>query len=42
MEITVERLCICAESGVQQKLATARQVTMTVTALLDKHQAKFF
>lgn len=43
MEITKSNvLCICAESGVQQKLATARQVTMTVTALLDKHQAKFF
>lgn len=43
MEITKSNvLCICAESGVQQKLATARQVTMTVTALLDKHQAKMF
>ena len=35
-------LCICAESGVQQKLATARQVTMTITALLDKYEAKMF
>lgn len=35
-------LCICAESGVQQKLATARQVTMSITALLDKYEAKAF
>lgn len=35
-------LCICAESGVQQKLATARTATVRVTALLDKHQAEIF
>lgn len=35
-------LCICAESGVQERLATGRTVTMTITALLDKYQAKFF
>lgn len=35
-------LCICSESGVQERLATGRVVTMTVTALLDKYQAKFF
>lgn len=35
-------LCVCAESGVQQKLATGRQVTMTITALLDKYEAKMF
>lgn len=35
-------LCMCAESGVQQKLATGRQVTMTITALLDKYEAKMF
>lgn len=43
MEITKTNvLCICAESGVQQKVATARQVTMTISAVLEKHQAKYF
>lgn len=35
-------LCICAESGVQQKLATGREVTMSITALLEKYEAKAF
>lgn len=35
-------LCICAESGVQEKLATSRQATMRITALLDKYQAEYF
>lgn len=35
-------LCMCAESGVQQKLATGRQVTMTITALIDKYHVKEF
>lgn len=35
-------LCICAESGVQQKLATSRTATMTITALLDKYEAAQF
>lgn len=35
-------LCICAESGVQEKLPTGRTVRMTITALLEKHEAKAF
>lgn len=35
-------LCICAESGVDQKKVTGRQVTISVTALIDKHDADKF
>jgi hypothetical protein len=35
-------LCVCAESGVEQKLTTARAVTVQITALLDKHDADKF
>lgn len=35
-------LCICAESGVDQVLVTAREVRVTVRALLDKHDADKF
>lgn len=35
-------LCICAESGVDQKRVTGRQVKVTLTALLDKHEADKF
>jgi hypothetical protein len=34
--------CICAESGIDQKLITARKVSVQVTALLDKHDAQRF
>jgi len=35
-------LCICAESGVDQVLVTAREVRVTLRALLDKHDADKF
>lgn len=35
-------LCICAESGVQSKIATGREVKLTITALLEKHDVKAF
>lgn len=35
-------LCICAESGVDQKKVTARKVEITFKALLDKHEADKF
>jgi hypothetical protein len=38
----VDVSCICAESGVDQKLVTARKVSVQVTALLDKHDAQKF
>ncbi len=31
--------CICAESGVDQKKPTGRQVKVNITALIDKHDA---
>lgn len=34
--------CICAESGIDQKLITARKVSVQITALLDKHDADKF
>lgn len=34
--------CICAESGVQEKIATQRQVTVNLTGVLDRHQAELF
>jgi hypothetical protein len=35
-------LCICAESGVDQKKVTAREAKVTVRALLPKHEADKF
>ncbi len=35
-------LSICAESGVEQNIATGRAVTITIQALLDKHEAENF
>lgn len=35
-------LCICAESGVDQKKTTGRRVTVQIAALLDKHDADQF
>jgi hypothetical protein len=34
--------CICAESGIDQKLITARKVSVNITALLDKYDAQKF
>lgn len=34
--------CICAESGVDSKKITKRTVTVTISALLDKHEADRF
>lgn len=34
--------CICAESGVDSKKITARSVEVTITALIDKHDADKF
>ncbi len=35
-------LCICAESGIDQKKATAREVKIKITALVDKYDADKF
>lgn len=35
-------LCICSESGVDQKLITARKVSVEITALIDKNDAQKF
>lgn len=34
--------CICAESGVDSKVTTQREITVSITALLDKHDADKF
>lgn len=35
-------LCICSESGVQSKVPTGREVSVQITALLDKYEADKF
>jgi hypothetical protein len=35
-------LCICSESGVDQKKITARKIDIQITALLDKHDVDKF
>jgi hypothetical protein len=35
-------LCICEETGIKEKVATGREVTLTATIVLNKHDVSFF